>query len=71
MLEDIPNDSAAALQLIEHHLSVPLRNAVVKGGGFGISNGFISPLGLVAIDLVTAEEAGQLHCLEQALTGAC
>ena len=65
MLEDIPNDSAAALLLIEHHWAVPLRDAVVQGGGFGISNGFISPLDLVAIGLVTAEEAGQLTALSR------
>ena len=34
VLEDIPNDSAAALLLIEHHWAVPLRDAVVKAGGF-------------------------------------
>ena len=33
VLEDIPNDSAAALVLIEHHWAVPLRNAIVRAGG--------------------------------------
>src|SRR3954447_17589247 len=31
VLEDIPNDSAAALILIEHHWAVPLRDAVARG----------------------------------------
>ena len=31
VLEDIPNDSAAALVLIEHHWAVPLRDAVPAG----------------------------------------
>ena len=57
VLEDIPNDSAAALLLLEHHWAVPLRDAVVRAGGFRISEGFISPLDLVAIGLATAEEA--------------
>src|SRR5215207_3218622 len=70
VLEDIPNDSAAALLLIEHHWAVPLRDAVVRAGGFRISDGFISPLDLVGIGLVTAEEARQLHSLEQASTAA-
>jgi uncharacterized membrane protein len=70
VLEDIPNDSAAALLLIEHHWAVPLRDAIVKAGGFRISDGFISPLDLVSIGLVTAEEARQLHSLEQASSGA-
>jgi len=65
VLEDIPNDSAAALILLEHHWAVPLRNAIARAGGFRISDGFISPLDLIAIGLVSAEEAEQLHRLEQ------
>ena len=68
VLEDIPNDSAAALILLEHHWAVPLRDAIARAGGFRISDGFISPLDLVAIGLVTAEEARELHELET--TGA-
>ena len=64
VLEDIPNDSAAALLLIEHHWAVPLRDAIARAGGFRLSDGFISPLDLVAIGLVTAEEAEQLHAAE-------
>lgn len=64
VLEEIPNDSAAALLLIEHHWAVPLRDAIVRAGGFRISDGFISPLDLVEIGLVTAAEAEQLHSLE-------
>jgi uncharacterized membrane protein len=70
VLEEIPNDSAAALLLIEHHWAVPLRDAVARAGGFRISDGFIRPLDLVGIGLVTAEEARQLHSLEQASTAA-
>lgn len=66
VLEDIPNDSAAALILLEHHWAVPLRDAIVRAGGFRISDGFISPLDLVGIGLVSAEEAKQLHDLETA-----
>jgi uncharacterized membrane protein len=64
VLEDIPNGSAAALILLEHHWAVPLRDAVVRAGGFRISDGFISPLDLVGIGLVSAEEAQELHDLE-------
>ena len=66
VLEDIPNDSAAALILLEHHWAVPLRDAIVRAGGFRISDGFISPLDLVEIGLVSAEEAEELHALETA-----
>jgi uncharacterized membrane protein len=64
VLEDIPNDSAAALILIEHHWAVPIRDAIVRAGGFRISDGFISPLDLVGIGLMAAEEANELHELE-------
>src|SRR5579863_2355261 len=66
VLDDIPNDSAAALVLLEHHWAVPLRDALVRAGGFRISDGFISPLDLVEIGLVSAEEAQELHDLETA-----
>jgi uncharacterized membrane protein len=66
VLEDIPNDSAAALILLEHHWAVPLRDAIARAGGFRISDGFISPLDLVAIGLMTAEEARELHAMETA-----
>ena len=64
VVEDIPNDSAAALLLIEHHWAVPLRDAIARAGGHRIGDGFISPLDLVGIGLVSAEEARELHDLE-------
>jgi len=66
VLGDIPNDSAAALILLEHHWAVPLRDAIARAGGFRLSDGFISPLDLIGIGLVSAEEAGELHELETA-----
>ena len=70
ILEDIPNDSAAALILLEHHWAVPLRDAIARAGGFRISDGFISPLDLVGIGLVSAEEAKQLHAQDTAAAAA-
>jgi uncharacterized membrane protein len=70
VIEDIPNDSAAALILLEHHWAIPLRDAVVRAGGFRISDGFISPLDLIEIGVVSAEEAKELHDLETAGSGA-
>jgi uncharacterized membrane protein len=66
VLEDIPNDSAAALLLLEHHWAVPLRDAVMRAGGFRISDGFISPLDLVEIGLLSGDEAEELHAAEVA-----
>ena len=64
VIEEIPNESAAALLLIEHHWAVPLRDAIARAGGFRISDGFISPLDLVEIGLLSADEAAELHELE-------
>jgi len=64
VLGDVPNDSAAALILLEHHWAVPLRDAVARAGGFRIGDGFISPLDLVDIGLVSADEAKELHAME-------
>ena len=65
-LEEIPHDSAAAVVLLEHHWAVPLRDAIARAGGHPISDGFISPLDLVEIGLVSGEEAAGLHRLEPA-----
>src|SRR5512132_1978339 len=65
VLEDIPNDSAAALLLIEHHWAVPLRDAIMRAGGFRLGSEFISPFDLVEIGLLTAEEAKEQHAQEK------
>jgi uncharacterized membrane protein len=70
VLEEIPNDSAAALILLEHHWAVPLRDAIARAGGFRISDGFISPLDLVEIGLMSREDAEQMHAMETAASGA-
>jgi len=61
VIEEIPNDSAAALILIEHHWAVPLRDAIARAGGFRIADGMIGPYDLLAMGLATAEEAKQLQ----------
>ena len=70
VLEEIPNDSAAALLLLEHHWAVPLRDAIARAGGFRISDGFISPLDLIKIGLITAEEAAEQHAMAHAHAAA-
>lgn len=64
VIEEIPNDSAAALILLEHHWAVPLRDAIARAGGFRIGDGFISPLDLIEIGMITAEEAQELAIVE-------
>jgi hypothetical protein len=65
VIEDIPPDSAAALILLEHHWAVGLRDAVLRTGGFRISDGFISPLDLVEIGVLSSAEATELHAAEK------
>jgi uncharacterized membrane protein len=65
VLEDIPNGTAAALVLLEHHWAVGLRDAVARAGGYRVNDGFISPLDLIALGMVTAEEAAELHGVEK------
>jgi uncharacterized membrane protein len=64
VIEEIPAGSAAALILLEHHWAVPLRDAVIRAGGYRVSDGFISPLDLIALGMVSAEEAAELHAVE-------
>jgi uncharacterized membrane protein len=64
VLGDIPDDSAAALILLEHHWAVPLRDAIARAGGFRISDGFISPLDLVEVGLLSKEDAEHHRALE-------
>jgi uncharacterized membrane protein len=70
VLDEIPNDSAAALILLEHHWAVPLRDAIARAGGFRLSDGFISPLDLVEIGLISREDAEELHAMETAAGAA-
>jgi uncharacterized membrane protein len=64
VMAEIPNDTAAALILLEHHWAVPLRDAIARAGGWRLGDSFISPLDLIEIGLVSAEDAKALHDLE-------
>jgi uncharacterized membrane protein len=58
VVDEIPEDTAAALILLEHRWAIPLRDAIARAGGFRIGDGFIHPLDLVAVGVLAAEEAG-------------
>jgi uncharacterized membrane protein len=64
VIGEIPNDTAAALVLLEHHWAVGLRDAIARANGFRIADGFIDPMDLVAIGLMAAEEAEDLRRLD-------
>ena len=57
VLEEIPEDTAAAVILLEHRWAIPLRDAVRGAGGYPVSDGWIHPEDLVAIGMIAAEEA--------------
>jgi hypothetical protein len=65
VLAEIPADTAGLLVLLEHRWAIPLRDAIARAGGFRLASEFISPLDLVAIGLVGAEEAAALASAER------
>jgi uncharacterized membrane protein len=67
VVAEIPTDTAGLLVLLEHRWAIGLRDAIARAGGFRLASEFISPLDLVAIGLVSAEEA---EALEAADSGA-
>jgi uncharacterized membrane protein len=60
VVNDIPANSAAMLLLLEHRWAIPLRDAIVQAGGFRVADEFVSPMDLMEIGLVAAEEAERL-----------
>jgi uncharacterized membrane protein len=64
VLAEIPPDTAGLLVLLEHRWAIPLRDAIARAGGFRLASEFISPLDLIAIGLVEAEEAAALASAE-------
>ena len=60
VLADIPENTAAALVLLEHRWAIPLRDAVARAGGMRLASEFISPLDLVQVGLVAQQEAEAL-----------
>lgn len=57
VIEEIPPNSAAAVILLEHRWAIPLRDAIYRANGFPIASTFVTPLDLVAVGLLQAEEA--------------
>jgi uncharacterized membrane protein len=64
VLAEIPEDSAAAMILLEHRWAIPLRDAIAQAGGYRLAAEFISPLDLIGLGLVTAAEAEALVAAE-------
>ena len=56
LVATIPNGTAAAIALIEHHWAIPLRDAIARAGGFPLSDAWVHPLDLVEVGLMAADE---------------
>jgi uncharacterized membrane protein len=56
VLEEIGPGTTAAVILIEHQWSIPLRNAITRAGGAPVLDLWVHPLDLVAIGVAGAEE---------------
>ena len=54
--EAIPNDSAAAIALVEHRWAIGTRDAIGAAGGVAVAEAWIHPSDLVAAGLVDAED---------------
>ncbi len=59
VLEEIPPDTAVAIALLEHRWAIPLREAIVRAGGFPILDTWVHPRDLIEVGLLAAEEAEQ------------
>jgi hypothetical protein len=55
--EAIPNDSAAAIALVEHRWAIGTREAIRAAGGVAVADAWIHPEDLVAAGLVDADDA--------------
>jgi uncharacterized membrane protein len=60
VLGDIPEDTAAAIILLEHRWAIPLRDAIRSANGYAIADAFVHPEDLVAIGMLAADEAAAL-----------
>jgi uncharacterized membrane protein len=52
----IPAASSAAVVLMEHLWAIPLRGAIVRGGGFALEDTWLHPADLIAVGAVPSEE---------------
>jgi uncharacterized membrane protein len=65
VVDEIPPNTAAALVLLEHRWAIPLRDSIIRAGGFRISDGFIHPEDLVAVGILAADEAAALSATQE------
>jgi uncharacterized membrane protein len=57
--DEIPNNTAAGVALIEHRWAIPLRDAIIRANGIPLIDEWIHPTDLVAAGLKMAEVEAQ------------
>lgn len=65
VLEDIPNDSAAALLLVEHRWAIGFRDAIIAEGGVAIGDIWVHPSDLIAAGVIAADVATEMEQQQQ------
>jgi len=55
--EAIPNDSAAAIALVEHRWAIGTRDAIRAAGGIAVADAWLHPADLIAAGLIDPEDA--------------
>ena len=56
IIEDLPDNSTAAVLLFEHTWAIPFKQAIQRAGGELLAQGFVSPQALVALGEMIADE---------------
>jgi uncharacterized membrane protein len=54
----IPAGTSAAVALLEHRWAIPLREAIVRGGGFALEDTWLHPADLLAVGALTSATSG-------------
>jgi uncharacterized membrane protein len=54
----IPAGTSAAVALIEHRWAIPLREAIVRGGGFALEDTWLHPADLIAVGALLSDRSG-------------
>ena len=60
-VDAIPNNTAAVVVLLEHRWAIPLRDGIVRAGGFVLADEWIHAKDLVSVGLLAAAEAEALE----------
>ena len=58
LADAVPEGTTAAVALLEHRWAIPLRDKIIAKDGMVLADAWIHPADLVAVGMLSAEEAG-------------